>query len=429
MEENAGIQEILVTRQPIFDKNKEVFAYELLFGSAFQEHARKRWSGNGAAGEEETDSRPGRKAAKSFKAFKDVDSFLLNGLKTLSGGKKAFITFNSDMLVTEFPLMFPSELLGVVVLERPETPEPMHRSLKKIKSAGYTLMLGDSALEYGEGVDPALVTLADIIGCDFRSKDLQQCRPTLKGLDMGEVKFLAKSVETATDYGVAEGKGYAYFQGDFFSKPDVVPVRSIPSYKVNLVKILKEINKPSVQFDRVEAILKKDVSITYKLLRFINSAKFGFKTPVQSIHHGLTLLGEMEVRKWLSLIVLSGTGTDKPLELIKNTIIRARFCESIAAELKLTVDLPKFFLMGMFSMVEAFLDRPLEEILVELPLAPAIKAALLGEDNRFRDVLDVVLDYERGDWRNFNQSAGRLRLDETRAVSLYLDSVEWAGLI
>ena len=242
------------------------------------------------------------------------------------------------------------------------------------------------------------------------------------------MRFLAKSVETATDYKDAAEKGYEYFQGDFFNRADFVPVRNIPSYKVNLLKILKEVNKPDVRFDRIENILKKDVSITYKLLRFINSAKFGLKTTVHSIHHALTLLGEMEVRKWLSLIVLSGTGTDKPQELLKSTIIRSRFCETIAEELGIAHDLSGYFLMGMFSMVEAFLDRPMGEILSELPLDTAIKAALMGEENRFRQVLDVVLDYERGDWKNFSISADKLKLDEKKTVALYLDAVEWATL-
>jgi EAL and modified HD-GYP domain-containing signal transduction protein len=136
----------------------------------------------------------------------------------------------------------------------------------------------------------------------------------------------------------------------------------------------------------------------------------------------------MEVRKWLSLIVLSGTGTDKPQELLKSTIIRARFCETIAEQLKVPDDLSGYFLMGMFSMVEAFLDRPMTEILAELPLDAAIKAALMGEENRYRQVFDVVLDYERGDWRNFSRSAGKLELDEKKAVALYLEAVEWASL-
>jgi EAL and modified HD-GYP domain-containing signal transduction protein len=407
-EENL-VQEVLVTRQPIFDKKKDVYAYQLLFKPGFGEQAKLR-----------------READEE--ALKAVDGFLLNGLKTLSGGKKAFVNFNSDMIVTEFPLMFPSKLLGVEMRNKPEIGQKVTNALKKIKKAGYPLMLEDAEYPADDEAAVSLLQLADIIGSDFRSTDLPERIKVLKEQKVTKARFLAVSVETATDYSVALGKGYQYFQGGFFSKADLLPMRNIPSFKMNLLKILKEINKPKVQFDRIENILKKDVSITYKLLRFINSAKFSLNTTVQSIRHALTMLGEMKVRKWLSLIVLSGTGTDKPQELVKNTIIRAKFCESIASELDREKELQKYFLMGMFSMVEAFLDRPMDEILGELPLDPKVKAALLGEENRFRDVLDVVLDYEKGDWKNLTYSAEKSNLDVKKMVALYLDAVEWAKM-
>lgn len=398
--EAESLRELLVARQPIFDRKKDVFAYELVFEPGFQHRAEDP-------------------------ALKAVDTFLLNGLKTLSEGRRVFINFTPEMLVTEYPLMFPSDVMGISVLEKPTSRQKMAGAVRKMKKAGYLLMLGDRALNEG-GV--SLLKLVDIVGCDFRRRSPRECGAVLNDEKITQVKFLAKGVETATDYQLAGEKGYEYFQGDFFNRADIVPVRNIPSYKVTLLKVLKEINKPDVRFDRIEEILKRDVSITYKLLRFINSAKFGLKTTVNSIRHALTLLGETEVRKWLSLIVLSGTGTDKTQELLKSTIIRARFCETIAEQLKNVKDLSAFFLMGMFSMVEAFLDRPLYEILSELPLEPDIKAALMGKDNRYRHVLDAVLDYERGDWTNFSESAGRLNLDEKKAVALYFEAVEWASL-
>jgi EAL and modified HD-GYP domain-containing signal transduction protein len=206
-------------------------------------------------------------------------------------------------------------------------------------------------------------------------------------------------------------------------------VRSIPSYKINLIRILKEINKPTVHFNEIEKILKRDVSITYKLLRFVNSAAFGLKSTVQSIRHALTLLGEVEVRKWLSLIVLSGMGTDKPHELIRSAIIRAKFCESLAAALHYEKEMSSFFLVGMFSMVDAFLDRPMEEILDELPLKSDIKSALQGKPNRYRDVLELVLEHERGGWRNVNGVRGRLKLDEQKISTLYLEAVDRGKLL
>lgn len=399
--------EILVTRQPIFDHKKDVIAYNLFF----DQRLREQYTNITAAEERQT-------------TLKAADSFLLNGFKTLSGGKKVFVHFSPDMLISQLPLLFPQKLLGVEILDQPTTWYQMLKAVKKIKTSGYQVMLGDDALSRR---DASMLKLADIIGCDFRSHHPQECN-ILEEEEKSEIKLLAKGVETPTDFGAALEIGYQYFQGDFFSKADLIPVRNIPSYKITLLKLLKEINKPTVEFERIEELLKKDISITYKLLRFINSARFGLKTTVESIRHALNLMGEAEVRKWLSLIVLSGTGSDKPKELVTNTIVRAKFCESIAKEMDEEQDMAKYFLMGMFGSVDAFMDRPMDEIMGELPLDDLVKGALMGEENHFRDVLDVVMDYERGDWKNFSYSAKKLDLNEKIMVTLYLDAVEWATL-
>lgn len=409
--QDSAAHEFLVARQPIFDKKKDVFAYQLFFKPGIVEQQVKP-----------------RPAADDAPLMRTVDGFLLTGLNRLAEGKKTFITFSPDMLVSELPLMFPKDLLGVEVHPFPGTAKPPRKlaaAVKKVKKSGYLLMVGDDAVA---GKDVSLLRMADIIGSDFRDLDLKGRAASLREQKVKKARFLAKSVESAADYEAAVAKGYEYFQGGFFNKADLVPVRNIPSHKSNLLNILKEINKPEVHFDRIEQILKKDVSITYKLLRFINSANFGIKSGVHSIRHALNLMGESEVRKWLSLIVLSGAGSDKPQELIKTTIVRAKFCETVAAAADPGDDLPGYFLVGMFSMVDAFLDRPLAEVIGELPLAPPVKAALMGEDNRYRRVLDVVTDYEHGDWRNLAHSTAKLKVEEKQLPALYMEAVEWARM-
>jgi len=424
--QNTLIQEILVTRQPIFDRQKSVFAYELLFKSKqdFQDRVRGAYKSA-----EESDGGAGS-------AVVGMDSLLATGLRKLTGGKRAIINFNRQMLMNQLHLMFPSDLLGVQLGEmgmaggkdkgsESTGGKDILKIAERLKNAGYLLII--NALLFNEA-DVALAKMADIVGVDFRSMGLQK-RFSFPEAPHLRPRFLARSVETSTDFEIAADKGYHYFQGDFFSKPDFISVRSIPSYKINLIRILKEINKPTVHFNEIEKILKRDVSITYKLLRFVNSAAFGLKNTVQSIRHALTLLGEVEVRKWLSLIVLSGMGTDKPHELIRSAIIRAKFCESLAAALHYEKEMSSFFLVGMFSMVDAFLDRPMEEILDELPLKSDIKSALQGKPNRYRDVLELVLEHERGEWRNGNGMVGRLKLDEQKISTLYLEAVEWGKLL
>ncbi|MCP5053803.1 MAG: HDOD domain-containing protein [bacterium] len=403
------LQEVVVARQPIFDKKKEVFAYELLFRSDFQEHL--------------TYAPTTKKKGKT--SIEGVDSIFISGLKRLTNGKKAVINFNREMLLNKLPLVFPSDLLGVEIHEDSESDNKMTKSVSKLKNAGYLVVINDSLFNQA---DFSLIKLADVVGVDFRSGGLQK-RISFFEDNHTRPRFLARSVETACDYDLASEKGYQYFQGSFFSAVDMVSVRSIPGYKMNLMRILREINKPAVEFSRIEEILKKDVSITYKLLRLINSASFGFKTQVQSIHHALTLLGEGEIRKWLSLIVLSSVGTDKPQELVRGTLVRAKLCESIASKLNYKRERSNFFLMGMFSMVDAFLGRPMPEILVDLPLDTHIKDALLGNPNHYRDVLELVIGYEKAEWRTFDQMTENLGIDRYILSGFYIDAVEWGKLL
>lgn len=402
--------EIMVSRQPIFNKKKDVFAYELLFRSDLPGSIK---------------SMKDRRAARDHSSLTAIDSLLVNGLKRLSTGKRVIIHFNNQTLLSEFPLMFPSNLLGIEIQEDTDPENKVTEVVKKMKKAGYLVVMNDHVFNEGE---INLVKMADIVGVDFRSRGIQKRDSVFDGSSMLP-RFLARGVETSSDFELAAEAGYHYFQGDFFCKEDIIPCRNIPSYKLNLMRILKEINKPSFQFDKIEKILQKDVSITYKLLRFVNSAFFGLKTTVQSIRHALALLGEIEVRKCLSFIVLSSIGTDKPMELIRITIIRAKFCEYIASELGFKSDLSNFFLMGMFSMVNAFLDRPMDEILADLPLASPVKTALMGKSNHFRDVLELVKDYERGNWVHLHQMAQRLKLKEKKIAPLYLEAVEWGTLL
>jgi EAL and modified HD-GYP domain-containing signal transduction protein len=417
------MKEVIVTRRPIFDRQKNVFAYELLFKpEPDQQQGLGRIQAK-VEGEIDNNSSAG------------MDALFIAGIKKLTNGKRAVINFDRQMLLNRLHLMFPGDLLGIVIGEEAGQPANKKRQkdpdtditpiVRELKEAGYLLIVND--WWFNEG-DVELVRMADIIGVDFHSHGLQKRLALFNGVQQMP-RFLAKNLENSSDFQTASEIGYHYFQGELFHQAELISVRNIPGYKTNFMRILKEIHKPAFQISQIEEILKHDVSLTYKLLRFINSAAFGLKNTVQSIRHALTLLGETEVRKWLSLIVLSGIGTDKPHELTTMAIIRAKFCEFLADALNLKSEMPAFFLMGMFSMVDAFLDRPMEDILADLPLKPEVKSALLGQQNRFRDVLNLVLDYERGLWEGVSHRAGKLKLDEQQIGNRYLDAVEWAKLL
>ncbi|HLP60561.1 MAG TPA: HDOD domain-containing protein [Candidatus Deferrimicrobium sp.] len=394
--------EIFVARQPIFDIRRNVYAYELLFSKGFQDYA------SHIDGE--------------YATLKVISNSLIIGLNQLTGGKRAFINFNRHLLVGKVPQLFPKDLLGVEILEEIVPDTKVIGICKKMKEAGYLLILDDFIFI---GEYRPLVHLADIIKIDFQGSTPGYRRSILKDPDCRHVKFLAEKIETQVQFEEAAKLGYCYFQGFFFQKPDIVSTRDMPGNKLNYLQILKKLCDPDLPIDEIERVLKHDVSLTYKLLRFINSAAYGFMVTIRSIRHALVLLGKREVKKWLTLIALSGVGGDKPLELLHNTLVRARFCELIGEDLHKNEEKADFFLVGMFSMADAFLGRPMNEILDGLPLDSAIKCALVGEPGTFRDVLDIVLAYERADWIEAARLSKQLALGEGKLMAHYIESVQW----
>jgi EAL and modified HD-GYP domain-containing signal transduction protein len=180
-----------------------------------------------------------------------------------------------------------------------------------------------------------------------------------------------------------------------------------------------------LDFRQLAEIIKQEVSLSFRLLRYINSAFFGLRNRISSIIQALALLGEEEIRKWVSLIALANMGEDKPEELVVQSIIRGKFCEFMAPHFGLARRKEDLFLMGIFSLIDAILDRPLTDIMEEIPIAQDIKNALLGERNRFRDVYEYVLASERGDWKKLSEMVSRIRMGEISPFQLYLEAVKW----
>lgn len=394
--------DIFVARQPIFDVHRNVFAYELLFRKGFQNYASK--------------------FDLEYATVKVISNSLIMGLHRLTGGKKTFIKFNRQLLLAEIPRLFPTDLLAVEIQDQVDPGKNIVSTCEKMKNAGYLMVLDD--FTFDEIYRP-LLNLVDIIKVDFLVRDRRYRSSIFKRLNAPDMKFLAEKIETQEQFEEARDLGYHYFQGFFFHKPDVLSSREMPGYKLNYLQILKKVCNPDLPFDEIESILKHDISLTYKLLRFINSASYGFRVTIRSIKHALVLLGKREVKKWLTLIALSGIGSTKPPELMNNTLVRARFCELIGQELELKDQTPEFFLVGMFSMADAFLDRSMDEVLDGLPLDETLKDALLGKPGLYKDVLDLVLAYERADWNNAGRLADRLNLTESKLVGHYVEAVQW----
>ena len=261
---------------------------------------------------------------------------------------------------------------------------------------------------------------------DFMQSTREESQAIVRKFGNGHGKFLAEKVETLDEFKSDRSMGYSFFQGYFFSKPIIVPGKAIPGYKLNYMRMLQETNKRELDFRALERIIKQDMTPCYTLLKYINSAYFGFRDEVTSLLSAIVLLGEKEIRRWASLVLFTLMGVDKPPEVVLRSLIRAQMCELLAVDLGLKGHESELFLMGMFSMLDVLIGRPLEEILEEMTLAKEVREALLGQQNGYRDLYDLVVSYESGDWDRCFESASRLNLNRKGIPETYLKAVDWA---
>lgn len=397
-----------VARQPIFDRDKKVIGYELLFRTGLDNVFDESW--------------PQDEASSQIL----VDSILLFGMSELGGGKKVFINFTRNVLLRDFITVFPKEILVIELLENIQPDPPIITTCKHLKEKGYHLALDDFVFQ------PQfcqLMPFIDIVKIDFCATSRSDCQKILSHINQPNIKFLAEKVETLDDFQQAKDMGYDYFQGFFFSKPIIVSSNDISSLEVNMLNLLNKLYQPEIDLEEIEQIIKKDVALAYKLIRFINSASFGLFVEVHSIMQALNLLGIIELRKWISLIILSQLSHDEPDELMFSSIIRARFSELIAQQIGQNEHRAEFFLMGLFSLIDVFFERPMPEVLLELPLANDIKQALLTGNGIMGEVLDLVVAYERGDWQHLFTIASKLQLYEEIIPELYFDTIAWANAL
>lgn len=396
-----------VARQPIYDSKLQVYGYELLFRTGY----------NNFFSHFDEDS-----------ASSDVitTSFMVVGLEELTSGCKAFVNFTKNLLIKDVATLFPNNLLAIELLESMPTDESVQKACRQLRHQGYQLVFDDFSID---NVNNPLLEFVDIIKVDFRMNSPEERQLIVQKRSMKDVKYLAEKVETQEEFKQALNWGYSFFQGYFLSKPAIHSGYVIPASKIAYLRILKEINKPDVDYYEVENIIKMDVSLSYKLLRFINSAFWGLNSKISSIRHAISMLGLRELRKWISLVALSNLAEDKPQELIQLSLVRAKMCEEIAVKLGHTKKSSEFFLMGLFSLIDVIIERPMADILANLPIVEDIKIALLGESNLYRMIFELILSYESGDWETFSTLTDELQLEEDDMPELFYSALKWVNQI
>ena len=399
--------EIFIARQPIFTVHKRLFAYELLYRGT-----KTATLGNTS----------GNKATTGVLS----SAFLTEGIEKISGSKPCFINFTRELLLQNLPASFSSKHLVVEVLEDIPATADVVDACRLLRRDGYTIALDD--FTYDPSLEP-LIAVADIIKFDFRLTPANTLHRTLHRLSRHKLKYLAEKVETHEEFIQASRLGFHYFQGYFFSRPERVRIHEIDSGKASLVSLLAEVSQKRTTLKRLEKIIQSDVGLTYKLLRFLNSSYFYRLNKIESIAHAMAYLGENELRRFIILVIVSELITDKPGELMRLALVRAKMAELLAENTALAKNADEIFLLGLFSLLDAMLDSSMEYICKQLSLQDHLHHALVSQSGPYAPFLQVVTAYEKRDKETCLAGLKSLALSSEGLHKHYLEAIAFSSSI
>ena len=392
-------------RQPILDRNKELYAYELLFRDGL-ENAFPAIDGD------EATSRMIEGSQFSF----GLDDFL--------GDKPGFINFTLDTLLKKYPGMLPKEQVVVEILETVQPGKRLLAECQYLKQQGYMLALDDYV---HQPVWRHFYPFIDIIKIDFRSTSTDTINEIKAAIaDFNHIKLLAEKVETNEEFQLALDLGFSYFQGYFFSKPEMMQSKALSPAQMTLAELLYETSKADMDLSKITQVFQRDVHLSYKLLRYSNYAIFKRRAEIENIKQALVVLGQVELKKFLSLLFTAQISSDKPAELMRMSMTRARFAEGLA-ELHGKVDTAKAFLTGLMSLMDAILDEPIDSVMSKLPLAKEIKEALVDKQGVLADYIKLIQFYETAHWQEANAAISSLGLANDKVPDAYHTAVQWAN--
>ncbi len=393
-----------IARQPIFNKAKETIGYELLFRDG------------------EANAFPNIDADEATSKL-IMQHHLLMGVERVTSNKLAFINFSEETLLHHFPTSIKPESMVIEVLETvPPTPELL-ATLKYLKELGYQLALDDH--DFDPKWDPFLPFIS-YLKVDVQQFNLLQISRHLRRVADYPFTLLAERVETAEQFEKLKLMGFQLFQGYFFARPEMLKHKQLSSNKANLLALMAEASARTLDFERLADICQRDLGLSYKLLRFINHS--GQSQAITSVKHAMVYMGEAELKKFLALLVLANLQDGAPDELLRQSLVRARFCDALANHVKLIKNPPSSFLTGLFSNVHLIVEQPQDELLAQLPLVPEVKLALLKREGQFGHFLKLTEALEQADWPLTDDLLQSLP-EGAELAPIYLEAVAWAESI
>lgn len=396
--------QVFLARQPIVDNQQKIIGYELLF----------------------------RRSAESTSAsFTDdhlatskvMANILSNmGAEWLLGDKLAFINASTSILMSDFLELLPINRAVLEVLETTRaTPELVARC-HELRALGYRLALDD--FELTPESEP-LLEVADFIKLDVQKlNSIGKLDEHVRALEKHPALLIAEKVETKKEHAICKKLGFTYYQGYYFAHPETLSAKVInPAYAIVLELLNKVRNNAEIK--DIEASFKRDVALSFKLLRYINSVGFGLSCEIQSLRHALAILGYQQLYRWLTLLlVTAGEGSTSPA-LMKTAVTRGRLTELLGMDMLTGSDRDNLFIVGVFSLLDAMLEMPMEEVLDKLSLPEAISDALMTRQGLYGPFLDLAIACEEGDLDHIEKLAFSLQLEPETINQAHLAALAW----
>ncbi|MCD8500640.1 MAG: HDOD domain-containing protein [Bacillaceae bacterium] len=319
--------------------------------------------------------------------------------------------------------MLNKDKVVVEILEDIDADDDVIIAIKELKEAGYTIALDDFVLTDNTR---ELISHADIIKVDFMQSRLEERNEIVRTAKKYNCKLLAEKVETRNDFRTAVDEGFDYFQGYFFSKPVILKTHDVPSYQAHYFTLLAELNKAEPDIDKITSYIERDLSLSYKLLKIVNTVAYYTRVQISSIRQAVLVLGLNELKKWVTILSLKGQNQSPSLnsEVLVNSLIRAKLAESIGENLFGFEKKSECFMLGLFSLLEAILQTPKEKVVENLPLSEEVKQSLLGFKSDYNIILNMIVAIEEADWvelERYSYLISTITLSQS-----YKEAIKWA---
>jgi len=395
----AQYGDVFVGRQPILGPNLNTIGYEVLYRNCEVDQA--IFTDESVA-----------TATVLLNTYLDI------GLEHVVGSHLAFLNIPKQFILEHYCEALPKNRVVLEILENVEPTPEVLEALNLLSKQGYLIALDDFV--YNDHLKPFL-EIADFVKIDVLGKSKEQLQQELAPLENSRFSLLAEKVETKEMYDLCKTLGFAYFQGYFFFKPDIIHGHGIPSNRVALLELLGKLQDPHIPFEKLVEHIRNDLSLSYKVLRYVNSAHAGLPKQVESIDQAACMVGMDRIRTWATLIVMASDKT-KAHEILVVALVRAKMCEQLGHQLGATTP-EKYFTMGLLSVMDALYDLPMQDIMKKLPLSEDILEALINGTGDLGLVLSCMKAYEEGEWMELKH----LQLDPAIIRDYYLEAIDWSN--